>query len=45
VLLGLLREPRALAPLLTMRGRVGRCAEVLARAVALALPALARSRP
>ena len=45
VLHGLLREPRALAPLLTMRGRVGRCAEVLARAVALALPALARSRP
>jgi adenosylhomocysteine nucleosidase len=38
VLLGLLRQPRALPFLLTLRGRVGRCAEVLAGAVAAALP-------
>jgi len=38
VLLGLLRRPQALPFLLTLRGRVGRCAEVLADAVATALP-------
>jgi adenosylhomocysteine nucleosidase len=43
VLLGLLRDPRSLPFLLALRGRVGRCAEVLAHAVAAALPALSRS--
>jgi adenosylhomocysteine nucleosidase len=38
VLLGLLRQPQALPFLLTLRGRLGRCAEVLAQAVAAALP-------
>jgi nucleoside phosphorylase len=40
VALGLLREPQALPFLLALRGRVGRCAEVLAAAVTAALPAL-----
>jgi len=44
VVLGLLREPQALRVLLALRGRVGRCAEVLARAVASALPALSAVR-
>jgi adenosylhomocysteine nucleosidase len=39
VLFGLLRQPQALPFLLALRGRVGRCAEVLARAVVAALPA------
>jgi nucleoside phosphorylase len=38
VLLGLLRQPQALPFLLELRGRVRRCAEVLADAVATALP-------
>jgi adenosylhomocysteine nucleosidase len=44
VVLGLLRQPQALPSLLALRGRVGRCAEVLARAVAAALPALSAPR-
>jgi nucleoside phosphorylase len=44
VVLGLLRQPQALPVLLSLRGRVGRCAEVLARAVAAALPALSAVR-
>jgi adenosylhomocysteine nucleosidase len=38
VVLRLLRQPQALPFLLALRGRVGRCAEVLASAVAAALP-------
>ena len=41
VLLGLLREPGKLPFLLALRGRVGRCAEVLARGVTAALPTFA----
>jgi adenosylhomocysteine nucleosidase len=44
VLLGLLRQPHALPFLLTLRGRVARCAAVLADAVAAALPALSAPR-
>lgn len=43
VLFGLLRQPRALPFLLTLRGRVARCAEALAAAVAAALPVFDRS--
>lgn len=38
VLFRLLRQPQALPFLLALRGRVGRCAEILAGAVAAALP-------
>jgi hypothetical protein len=44
VLLGLLRQPQALPSLLTLQRRVGRCAEVLAGAVAAALPAMSMRR-
>ncbi|HZL16176.1 MAG TPA: hypothetical protein VFG23_00395 [Polyangia bacterium] len=43
VLFGLLRQPQALPFLLTLRGRVARCAEVLAAAVAAALPVFDRA--
>jgi adenosylhomocysteine nucleosidase len=45
VLWGLLRQPQALPFLLTLRGRVARCAEALAAAVAAALPIFDRAGP
>lgn len=45
VVLGLLRQPRALPVLLALRARVGRCAEVLAAAVSVALSTVFARNP